>query len=257
MHVHEKQHESVVSIKSYRPILICDKRFKYIKDGSQDKKSPSKFLQNIPSQDIDSDVNTSFTSCSDQDLSFDESKINPDQKEEINKFCLIITKIDSENNIITLLYNLSNEWIQWKIDVENILILNGGVKVAKASQLKVGMIGNVIRNRESEFEEFELTYETVMCLWFGDSSQGPSGEDGVLHRRQNILVVQLSTPPAARHSRLVLIHDPRILRMANGLKNGDRVFVWFYSRILQQEKAVTKILEGVAVTNSFDSCMLN
>jgi len=45
----------------------------------------------------------------------------------------------------------------------------------------------------------------------------------------------------------VLIHDEKLLKMADGLKNGDRVLVWYYNRILKQETFMTKILEGVAV----------
>jgi len=60
-------------------------------------------------------------------------------------------------------------------------------------------------------------------------------------------LVQLSTPPAARYTRIVLIHDEKLLKMADGLKNGDRVLVWYYNRILKQETFMTKILEGVAV----------
>ena len=232
-------------------------------------------------------------------------KIDPqNQKEVTNESCLIISNVDCETNFITLIYNLNDKWIEWKIDCQNILILNSGVRVNVASQLKIGMIGNIIgiANRESELGVFcsswlvqlwkplhltkqnwilnyqlekpflELTSDSVMCLWlryrqflnicacdwsvdtnhelslveidiwimsllvwrskswvsslswyffiwtqkwflFGprlsnkkdillSSILRPCKEDGVILRRQNRLLVQLSTPPAARYTRL-------------------------------------------------------
>jgi len=249
--MHEKLFESTISIKSYRPTLLFDKRCKNIKLWSKEEKSPPDnkkvgFKSNIEIVDQDLNVSSS-TSCSDGDLSVDELKIDPqNQKEVTNESCLIISNVDCETNFITLIYNLNDKWIEWKIDCLNILILNSGVRVNVASQLKIGMIGNIIGivNRESELE---LTCDNVMCLWFGDPSHGPCKEDGVILRRQNRLLVQLSTPPAARYTRIVLIHDEKLLKMADGLKNGDRVLVWYYNRILKQETFMTKILEGVAV----------
>jgi len=87
-------------------------------------------------------------------------KIDPqNQKEVTNESCLIISNVDCETNFITLIYNLNDKWIEWKIDCQNILILNSGVRVNVASQLKIGMIGNIIgiANRESELGVFKLT----------------------------------------------------------------------------------------------------
>ena len=84
-------------------------------------------------------------------------KIDPqNQKEVTNESCLIISNVDHETNFITLIYNLNDKWIEWKIDCQNILILNSGVRVNVASQLKIGMIGNIIGivNRESELGVF-------------------------------------------------------------------------------------------------------
>jgi len=167
--MHEKLFESTISIKSYRPTLLFDKRCKNIKLWSKDEKSPPDnkkggFKPNIEIVDQDLNVSSSI-SCSDQDLSVDELKIDPqNQKEVTNESCLIISNVDCETNFITLIYNLNDKWIEWKIDCQNILILNSGVRVNVASQLKIGMIGNIIgiANRESELE---LTSDNVMCLW--------------------------------------------------------------------------------------------
>jgi len=167
--MHEKLFESTISIKSYRPTLLFDKRCKNIKLWSKEEKSPPDnkkvgFKSNIEIVDQDLNVSSS-TSCSDGDLSVDELKIDPqNQKEVTNESCLIISNVDCETNFITLIYNLNDKWIEWKIDCQNILILNSGVRVNVASQLKIGMIGNIIGivNRESELE---LTCDNVMCLW--------------------------------------------------------------------------------------------
>ena len=162
-----------------------------------------------------------------------------------------VTVVVSEvgEDYISVVIIVYGQWRHVELKLKNLIITNNGVSESK---VKVGSMGIIKVNccQRCVFEP-DYDWDKIHSICLG--VHGPCQENGTVVKNDgHRIVVRLSSAPASRIARLVLVHDRRLVDQFT-VSEGDEVMVWFYSRKMPNNNP-TSINEGVALLPSSYKC---
>ena len=161
-----------------------------------------------------------------------------------------VTVVVSEVTVdsLTIMILMNEQWRQVELKLKNLIIMNNGVSENK---VKVGSMGIMkVNGCHKCIFKAEYNWDKLHSICLG--LHGPNQEGGTIVRKDgDKLVIRLSSAPASRVARLVLVHDKRLVNQFM-VTEGDNVRVWFYSRKLPNNNL--SFNEGVALLPSSYAC---